>query len=86
MKTVDEAIRNYNVSAPVGMKKWIAKRSEFMPRFATNLGAFHGVTVGPITKEKYESKIRAKTEADLVGAVTDKGRKCMENARIGVQV
>jgi hypothetical protein len=86
IKTVEEAIRNYNTRAPIGMKRWIKKRSDFLPRWAENTGKFHGITVGPITREKYESAVGAKTEKEMVNSVTDKGAKLFERAKEGLQV
>lgn len=86
MKTVDEAIRKYNLKAPIGMRRWIGKRSAFVPNWATQTGTFHGITVGPISRSAYEGAVNGKTETDMVNAVTDKGRRCMENAKAGLQV
>ena len=86
MKTVEESIKKYNTKAPIGMKRWIGKRSTFVPNWATQTGAFHGITVGPISKEAYRSTVEAKTETEMVTSVTDKGKKCMDNAKAGLMV
>jgi len=86
VKTVEEAIKKYNTKAPIGMKRWIAKRTAFVPNWAAQTGAFFGITVGPVSREAYRSAVEGKTESEMVGAVTDKGSKCLANAKAGLQV
>ena len=85
MKAVAEAVRKYNIKAPIGMKRWIGKRSTFVPNWAAQTGALHGITVGPVSREAYSGAVNAKTE-EIAGAVSDKGQKCMGNAKAGLMV
>ena len=84
MKTVEQAVARYNAKAPVGMRRWIAKRATFLPKWAARTGEFHGITVGPISRSAYEGAVGAVTESELVSSVTDKGRACMDGARSGL--
>lgn len=84
LKTVEEAIARYNTKAPIGMRRWIAKRATFLPKWAANTGRFHGITVGPISRAAYEGAVGAVTESELVASVTDKGRACMDGAKAGL--
>lgn len=86
VKTLEEAISRYNTKAPIGMRRWIAKRGTFVANWATQTGKFFGITVGPVSSAAYRSAVEGKTESEMVGSVTDKGRKCLEGAKAGLQV